>query len=81
MMAIGSNEFKIQAACTIQQIEQQWCSLLNIHSILKPREPPIAFVIKDGIYMVGAEMNEAFVKYNEHYFNNPQNGASAAILG
>ena len=71
MTKLGSEDFKIRAARTIKRIEQQRLTHLSIHSILKPREPLIAFVIKDGIRMAGAEMNEAFVQYNEHHFNGP----------
>lgn len=66
----------------IKRIEQQRSTHSSIRSILKPREPPIAFVIKDGIRLAGAEMNDAFVQYNAHHFQQPpRNGASAAIPG
>ena len=82
MTMIGSEDFRIRAARTIKRIEQQRCTNLSIRSILKPGEPPIAFVIKDGIRLAGAEMNEAFVQHNEHHFQQPpRNGASAAIPG
>ena len=82
MTRLGSADFRIRAARTIKRIEQQRSTHSSIRSILKPREPPIAFVIKDGIRLAGAEMNDAFVQYNAHHFQQPpRNGASAAIPG
>ena len=82
MTKIGSEVFKIRVACTIERVEQQRHTHSNIRSIRKPKEPPIALIIKDGICMAGADMNEAFVQHNEHHFQQPlRDGASAAILG
>ena len=54
MTMLGSDEFRLRAARTIKRIEQQRSTHASIRSILKPREPPIAFVIKDGIRLTGA---------------------------
>ena len=79
MTTIGSEDFKIRATRTIKRFEQQRSTHSRVRSILKPREPPIAFVIKDGIRLAGAEMKEAFVQHNEHHFQQPpRNGASTA---